>query len=90
MVSVRFSTVFTRSPNGVIALADIIGDETYRYFLSTADGGTVQNRKLTIYVYALQCNGNLLQKALRKQLVGAQIDPKCALVADVKTKFFCP
>lgn len=39
-------------------------------------------------VYALQCNGNLLQKALRKQLVGAQIDPKCALVADVKTKFF--
>lgn len=26
------STVFTRSPNGVIALADIIGDETYRKF----------------------------------------------------------
>ena len=32
MVSVRFSTVSTRSPNGVIALADIIGDETYRKF----------------------------------------------------------
>ena len=32
MVSVRFSTVFTRSPNGVIALADIIGDETYHKF----------------------------------------------------------
>ena len=32
MVSVRFSTVSTRSPNGVIALADIIGDETYHKF----------------------------------------------------------
>ncbi len=33
MVSVCFSTVFTRSPNGEIALADITGDETYHKFL---------------------------------------------------------
>ena len=61
-----------------------------QFFLLKSQTGTVQNKKLTMCVYALQCNGNLLQKALWKLLAGVRIGPNCTLVADVKTKFFCP
>ena len=51
MISVCFSTVFTRSPNGEIALADITGDETYhKFFVEITKTGTVQNKNLTMYV----------------------------------------
>ena len=60
------------------------------YFLLKSQTRTLQNKKLTMYVWVSKCNGNLPQKALWKLLAGARIDPNCALVADVKTKFFCP